>query len=95
MRRPANGILLDEPALGLDSVHKATFAAPAAGPVRPGRVLVLFSTHDLELALQADQLVLMGEDGIIAEGQAAELIKNEAAWAEIGLARPAWVDLPT
>jgi energy-coupling factor transport system ATP-binding protein len=93
MRRPGSGILLDEPALGLDSVHKTILLRLLRALADQG-LFVLFSTHDLELAAQADHLILLGENGIVAQGPAPETFHNAAAWARIGLLRPTWLDLP-
>jgi energy-coupling factor transport system ATP-binding protein len=93
MRRPGSGILLDEPALGLDSSHQAVLLRLLRALSRMG-LFVLFSTHDLELAAQADHLILMGSDGIAAQGPVAETMGNDAAWATIGLVRPAWIKGP-
>jgi energy-coupling factor transport system ATP-binding protein len=93
MRRPGNGILLDEPALGLDHIHKAILLRLLRALADQG-MFVFFSTHDLELAGQADHLILLGKDGISAQGAARDVMRNDCAWAEIGLVRPAWMELP-
>jgi energy-coupling factor transport system ATP-binding protein len=93
MRRPGCGILLDEPALGLDTRHK-NILLRLLRALAGQNLFVLFSTHDIELAAEADHLILMGNNGIAAEGPAASVLQNEAAWAEVGLVRPDWVKLP-
>lgn len=93
VRRPGGGILLDEPALGLDSVHKAVLLRLLRALADQG-MFVMFSTHELELAAQADHLILLGADGIAAQGTARAVMGRDAAWNEIGLARPEWLELP-
>lgn len=91
MRRPGSGILLDEPALGQDAAHKAILQRLLRALAGMG-LFVLFSTHDIELAAQAGRLILLGADGIAAEGCADGVMRNAAAWRRIGLARPAWLE---
>ena len=73
MRQPAHGILLDEPSLGQDDAHKAILIQLLRVLAAAGR-LVIMATHDLELASQADHLLLMGPNGITAQGKPAELM---------------------
>jgi len=91
MRRGGSGILLDEPALGLDNLHKSILLRLLRALADQG-MFVLFSTHDLELAASVDHLLLMSKRGIVAQGAAAETMRDEAAWAEIGLVKPNWVE---
>ena len=57
MRENRHGILLDEPSLGQDEYHKSILIHVLRSLANSG-YLVMFSTHDLELASQADQMVL-------------------------------------
>ena len=59
MLRPRHGVLLDEPALGLDTYHKSLLLRVLRALAATGQV-VAFSTHDIELAAQADRLILLG-----------------------------------
>lgn len=93
MRRPGSGILLDEPALGLDNVHREILLHLLRALAQQG-MFVIFSTHDLELAAQADHLLLLGQEGLVAQGAARQVICDEAAWSRLGLVRPAWVEIP-
>lgn len=90
MRCPRHGLLLDEPALGQDSTHKASLIRLARSLAQAGQVVML-TTHDLTLASQADRLLLLGPDGFVADGPPAELLKNKAAWSQIGLSIPTWL----
>ena len=90
IRKPEHGILLDEPALGQDAAHKEVLLGVVHALAEAGQ-LVLLATHDLELASQADQLVLLGSDGIVAAGPPAELMRDEDLWERLGLLLPGWV----
>lgn len=90
IRRRRHGILLDEPSLGQDSAHKAILNQVIHALAQAG-LLVVMATHDLELAAHADTLVLLGTGGILAQGPAAELIRQPEPWVELGLWMPDWV----
>lgn len=90
MRRPAHGVLLDEPALGQDAAHKARLICLARALAGAGR-LVVMTTHDLSLAAQADRLLLLGETGFVADGPPGEVLCDREAWAQAGLVVPGWV----
>lgn len=90
MRRARHGLLLDEPALGQDSRHKEMLLRLLHSLAAAGR-LVILTTHDLTLAAQADRLLLLGPDGIVADGPPGEVLADSAAWASVGLAVPPWV----
>ena len=53
--------------------------------------LVVFSTHDIELAAQADRLILLGSSGIVASGAPQELLRQVGLWEQAGLRMPDWV----
>ncbi|MDY7040379.1 MAG: ATP-binding cassette domain-containing protein [Chloroflexota bacterium] len=90
MRRPRHGVLLDEPALGQDTAHKTVLMRLCRALAVTGQ-LVMFTTHDLPLALQADRLLLLGPEGFVADGSPAEIMGDDAAWASLGLLLPDWV----
>ena len=90
IRQPEHGILLDEPALGQDAAHKEVLMDVVHALAKAGQLVVL-ATHDLELASQADQLVLLGSDGIVAAGPPAELMGDDDLWERLGLLLPEWV----
>lgn len=90
MRGPRHGVLLDEPALGQDAAHKERLVALARALAGAGQ-LVILTTHDLTLAAQADRLLLLGQDGFVADGPPAEILRDEVPWARIGLRVPEWV----
>ncbi len=90
MHRPGHGLLLDEPALGQDDLHKAVLLRLLRAYADAG-YFVAYATHDMELAAQADHLVLMGPDGIAAQGTASDVMQNETAWQKLGFILPEWV----
>jgi cobalt/nickel transport system ATP-binding protein len=90
MHKPAHGLLLDEPALGQDAFHKTTLLKLLRAYAGAG-FLVVFATHDLELAFQADHLVLLGGSGIAAQGKAPEIMRMDHAWQSLGLVVPEWM----
>jgi energy-coupling factor transport system ATP-binding protein len=92
MRCPRHGLLLDEPALGQDAVHKARLVRLARALAETGR-LVILTTHDLNLAAQADRLLLLGSSGFVADGPPAQVLRDQAAWEQLGLFVPEWVKL--
>jgi len=89
MRRPAHGLLLDEPSLGQDHDHKDILVGILRALVHAGQ-LVVITTHDLTLAAQSDRLILLGNDGIIADGETGDVLQDHAAWQRAGLLLPDW-----
>jgi energy-coupling factor transport system ATP-binding protein len=89
MRQPQHGILLDEPSLGQDMAHKQMLLSILRALAASGQ-LVLFTTHDLWLAAQADRLILLGENGIVADGKPAVLMSRSNLWQQAGLIVPPW-----
>ncbi|MBN1888021.1 MAG: ATP-binding cassette domain-containing protein [Thermoflexales bacterium] len=87
MRRPRHGVLLDEPALGQDAAHKVALVRLARGLTGAGQ-LVIMTTHDLALAARADRLLLMGADGLVADGPPSQVMGDPGPWKRIGLPRP-------
>jgi energy-coupling factor transport system ATP-binding protein len=90
MRGPRHGVLLDEPALGQDAAHKETLMRLTHALAEAGQ-LVILTTHDLALASRADRLLILGQDGFVADGPPDEVLRDEAPWAQVGLHVPEWV----
>lgn len=90
VRMPRHGLLLDEPALGQDEIHKETLLRLLRAYAGAG-YLVVYSTHDLDLAAQADHLVLLGPEGIAAQGRAADILQMEQPWHDLGFVLPEWI----
>jgi len=89
MRRPAHGLLLDEPSLGQDQVHK-TFLMQMLRALADTGQIVLLTTHDLTLSAQADRLILLSNEGVVADGETRQVLGDAAAWQRTGLALPDW-----
>ena len=92
MHPSKNGVLLDEPSLGQDRTHKEILVQLLRTMAQAGW-LVLFSTHDLELAAQSDQIILLTKQGIVRYGDTQIILQDNAAWEQVGLLRPAWMNL--
>ena len=90
MRGGRHGLLLDEPSLGQDSAHKALLMRVCRALAAAGR-LVVITTHDLQLAAQADRLLVLGSEGFEAEGRPADVLRDASPWGRIGLTVPGWV----
>mgnify|MGYP001828620437 FL=1 len=90
IRRPRHGLLLDEPSLGQDAAHKNQLIRVGRALADAGQLVVL-TTHDLTLAAQADRLALLGPEGFVAHGPPAEILRDDASWAQLGLSVPSWV----
>ena len=52
--------------------------------------LIVITTHDLILAYQADRLILLGLDGVIADGSTENILDDAAAWQKAGIELPNW-----
>jgi energy-coupling factor transport system ATP-binding protein len=90
IRKPAHGILLDEPSLGQDTAHKAMLMNICRGLASQGKI-VIFTTHDLHLAAMADRIVLLGSEGITADGPPDKVFCDNRAWERAGMFVPHWI----
>jgi molybdate transport system ATP-binding protein len=80
-------LLLDEPAAGLDSVTRDAMLDWLIETTACRNVPVLAATHDHEVAIRADRLVLLAEGQIIQEGPVRtvmEALSNRAAAELLG-----------
>jgi ABC-type hemin transport system ATPase subunit len=90
MRRPAHGLLLDEPSLGQDNVHK-TILIRLLRTLADAGYLVVMTTHDLTLASHADRLILLGQGGeVTADGATETVLQDHSAWQRTNITLPAW-----
>jgi len=89
MRHPRHGLLLDEPSLGQDAFHKEILMHLLRVLADAGQ-LVVITTHDLTLASQADHLLLLGPEGVIADGETKSVFRDEAVWQQAGIVLPEW-----
>lgn len=85
-----HGILLDEPSLGQDQRHK-DLLIEILKTISQAGYLVFFATHDIELAAHADRMILISEQGIIADGPTRNILQNNTAWQQAGLILPHWI----
>jgi len=90
MRQPAHGLLLDEPSLGQDAAHKAILQRLLRQIAGSGQI-VLITTHDLALAAQADRIVLLGDEGVLADGSPGAVLADWQAWKRARLVVPEWI----
>jgi energy-coupling factor transporter ATP-binding protein EcfA2 len=90
MRRPAHGLLLDEPSLGQDNVHK-TILIHLLRTLADAGYLIILTTHDLTLAAHADRLILLGQGGeVTADGKTATVLQDQSAWQRTNITLPEW-----
>lgn len=69
-------IILDEPTTHLDLKHKVSLFQLLKKLAAQMQKCILFSTHDIELALQlSDELIVMNQEKVV-QGAASELIAN-------------------
>ncbi|MDI1256807.1 MAG: ABC transporter ATP-binding protein [Flavobacterium sp.] len=71
-------IILDEPTTHLDLRHKVSLLQLLKKLSRETRKCILFSTHDIELALQISDAMIMMAAGNIVQESPYELIKSGA-----------------
>ncbi|WP_274627219.1 ABC transporter ATP-binding protein [Arvimicrobium flavum] len=82
-------LVLDEPFAGLDARGAETVFDHIEALAAEGRAVALI-THDMDLALRlCSRSIVLGENGILAEGPTAELLTNADLVARAGLAEPA------
>ncbi len=89
LQQPEHGVLLDEPSLGQDELHKEMLLRVVHALNRSGR-LVIITTHDLGLAAGADRIVLLHEGQVYADGPASGILADDTSWQAIGLHIPDW-----
>ncbi|MBC7963372.1 MAG: ABC transporter ATP-binding protein [Steroidobacteraceae bacterium] len=77
-------LVLDEPFAGLDPVMAAEFSAILDELQRGGTTLII-ATHDLDLAYAwADQVIVLQEGRLLADGAATEALVRPDVHAELG-----------
>ena len=90
-------ILLDEPTRGLDSVAKQQLITFLRAATDRGQTIVL-STHDVELAAEiADHVVVLADGDIVATGNANEVLTASAMFSPLTarvLAPLPWLNVP-
>lgn len=89
-------LLLDEPTRGLDSHGKAELLLLLKKCVGAGQTVIL-ATHDVELVAEiANQVVVLSDGQVVANGPASEILINSNAFSPItarALAPVAWMSV--
>ena len=84
-------LLADEPTFGLDR-RDTVVVADALRGVADGGGAVVFSTHDLRLAAEiADEVVVVGQGRVLASGSTHDVLSDAGALTGAGLELPAIV----
>jgi ABC-2 type transport system ATP-binding protein len=78
-------LLLDEPTVGLDIKARADILAHVRDLVRQEGIAVLWTTHLIDEIEQTDQVIVLHNGKILADGKAAEIVAAQGA-ATIGAA---------
>jgi iron complex transport system ATP-binding protein len=79
-------MLLDEPNTHLDLRHQVEFGQLLTRLARESGLAVLMASHDLNLASQfADRLLLLHEGAIVADGKAGDVLKPDLLERVYGL----------
>ncbi|WP_454915721.1 ABC transporter ATP-binding protein [Xanthobacter sediminis] len=78
-------LLLDEPTSALDPVTRDEVVAELIAISRAGRPAVLASTHDRQMALAADHLVILARGHVVQQGRPADLMAHPADAEVAGL----------
>jgi ABC-2 type transport system ATP-binding protein len=78
-------LLLDEPTVGLDIRARADILAHVRALVREEGLAVLWTTHLIDEIAPEDQVVVLHEGGVLANGLAAEIVAAQGA-GDIGAA---------
>ncbi len=74
-------LLLDEPTRGVDPQEKKLLAAFLRTQAQQGRT-VLMATHDVELAAEcAQRVIILGEGQVVVDGPAREVMSQSAVFA--------------
>ncbi|MCX6403372.1 MAG: ATP-binding cassette domain-containing protein [Actinobacteria bacterium] len=89
-------LLLDEPTRGLDSHGKAELVVLLKKCVAAGQTVIL-ATHDVELVAEiANQVIVLSEGSIVANGPTSEILTNSNAFSSItarALAPAGWLSV--
>jgi biotin transport system ATP-binding protein/energy-coupling factor transport system ATP-binding protein len=87
-------IILDEATSSLDPVGKEKVLA-ILDELKNQGIAIIHVTHNMEEALRADRVLLMGSGQIIADGAARDILMNREQLKALGLAPPMIVELMT
>lgn len=82
-------LVLDEPMAGLDAYGAALLTQEIVALRERGRTIALI-THDMDLALKlCPRSIMIGEEGVLADGPTQEVMSDAALLARAGLTEPA------
>jgi len=70
-------LLLDEPTAHLDPPHQEDVVRLLRAQAQGCGVAVLSAIHDLSLALTADRLIVLAEDGLVGQGTVREALRAD------------------
>lgn len=91
MRGGLHGILMDEPTLGQDDVHRRLLGDVSHALAHAG-TLVVAATHDLEWVRRyCERTILLAPGRVAADGPTGEVFRDAGAWAESDLVLPSWL----
>ncbi|MFG1401874.1 ABC transporter ATP-binding protein [Xanthobacter sediminis] len=85
LARAPSLLLLDEPTSALDPVTRDEVVAELIAISRDGRLAVLASTHDRQMALAADHLVILARGRVVQQGRPEDLMARPADAEVAGL----------
>jgi len=71
-------IVLDEPTTHLDLLHKVNLLRLLKKLAQESGKCILYSTHDLDMALQLNDEIIIMKNGNLLQGTSKELIDNKA-----------------
>ncbi|WP_327704104.1 ABC transporter ATP-binding protein [Streptomyces decoyicus] len=86
MLRNAPVLILDEPTTGLDTLATQRILAPLRRLAEGRTTLVI--THDLDLAADADRVLVLDEGRLVESGRHAELLARQGLYATLFHAHP-------
>jgi ABC-type multidrug transport system fused ATPase/permease subunit len=74
-------LVLDEPSSGLDALSTRRLLDPLRRLMRDRATLLI--THDLELAAEADEIVVLDAGRVVERGSPADLDAQDGSWARL------------
>ncbi|MCZ1008553.1 ABC transporter ATP-binding protein [Streptomyces lydicus] len=86
MLRNAPVLILDEPTTGLDALATQRILGPLRRLAEGRTTLVI--THDLDLAADADRILVLDEGRLVESGQHAQLLAGQGLYATLFHAHP-------
>ncbi|MEE9412070.1 MAG: ABC transporter ATP-binding protein [Methylococcales bacterium] len=69
-------LLLDEPTVGLDIASRQSIVEHIHQLATKGKLAVLWATHLIDEVYDSDQLIVLHQGRVLADGQVADLVEN-------------------